>query len=114
MSLTKFNKQGKFDFDPTGMNYVKLSDLYAQYGKDNKYQIEAIWLHTSKEYGVSPVIALADVLVNIPSHMVQQCTDILNDDEAVQEIKDGKGFFTIYEYESHGKKCYSINFADAD
>ena len=34
------------------------------------------------------------------------------DDEAVQTIKDGKVGYTIYEYESHGKKCYSISFVD--
>lgn len=112
MSLRKFNKGGQFDFDPTGMSYVKLADLYKQYGKDNKYQMCALWVHKSDnaEFGDTPVIALADVLVNCPSHLVSQFKDILKDEAAVQEIKDGKGFFTIYEYESHKKMCYSINF----
>ena len=49
---------------------------------------------------------------NLPSHTAETVHEILADDEAVQTIKDGKVGYTIYEYESHGKKCYSISFVD--
>lgn len=114
MSLQKFNRKGIFDYDPTNVPYTTLGQLFAQYGPQQKYQICAIWVHTSKEYGESPVFALADVLVNIPKHLTETVKDLLKDSEAVETIKKGNGWFSIYEYESHGKKCYSINFVDCD
>ena len=32
--------------------------------------------------------------------------------QAVETIKNGKVGYTIYEYESRDKKCYSISFVD--
>ena len=36
----------------------------------------------------------------------------LEQQKHIQAIKDGKVGYTIYEYESHGKKCYNITFVD--
>ena len=44
--------------------------------------------------------------------MTETAREILADSEAVEAIKNGKVGYTIYEYESHGKKCYSISFVD--
>lgn len=114
MSLQKYNKKGVFDYDPTNVPYTTLGQLFTQYGAQQKYQICAAWLHTSREYGESPVFALSDVLVNVPKHLTETVREILKDSDAVEEIKAGRGWFSIYEYESHGKQCYSINFCDGD
>lgn len=114
MSLKNYNKKGVFDYDPTNVPYTTLGQLYNQYGENEKYQICAMWVHTSKEYGESPVFALADVLVNIPKHLTETVKEILKDSNTVDEIKAGEGWFNIYEYESHGKKCYSLNFCEGD
>ena len=114
---SKFNKVG-FGIDTSNFEYIKLADIFNS--KDNGgnnvvHPINGIFVHASKNgLGDSPVIidAGAKKLVNLPSHMAETAREILADSEAVEAIKNGKVGYTIYEYESRGKKCYSISFVD--
>lgn len=112
---SKYNKTN-FEIDTTGFKYVKLGDIFnskEEGGKDVVHNINGMYVHKS-QLGDSPVII--DVankrLVNLPSHTADTVREILNDVEAVETIKAGKVGYTIYEYESHSKKCYSISFVD--
>ena len=112
---SKFNKT-TFGIDTTDFKYTKLADIFnseSEGGKDFIYNINGLYVHHS-QIGDSPVIIdeKNKRLVNLPSHTAETVREILSDDEAVQTIKDGKVGYTIYEYESHGKKCYSISFVD--
>lgn len=110
---SKFNKVG-FGIDTTNFEYIKLADIFNG-GNDVVHPINGIFVHASKNgLGDSPVIidAGAKKLVNLPSHMSETAREILADSEAVEAIKNGKVGYTIYEYESHGKKCYNISFVD--
>lgn len=114
---SKFNKV-RFGIDTSNFEYIKLSDIFNSEkdgGNDVVHPINGIFVHSSKNgLGDSPVIIDADAkkLVNLPSHMTETAREILADDEAVEAINNGKVGYTIYEYESHGKKCYSISFVD--
>ena len=107
----KFNKT-TFGIDTTDFQYTKLADIFNS-ENDVIHKINGLYVHKSK-LGDSPVIIdeKNKWLVNLPSHTAETVREILADDEAVQTIKDGKVGYTIYEYESHGKKCYSISFVD--
>lgn len=111
---SRFNK-AQFDVDVTGFTYVKLSDLYNQTGDKGKKvrTINGMWVHKS-QLGDSPVFIVADdkQLVNLPSFVSDTVREILADETAVDAIKNGKVGFTIYEYDSHGKKCYNVRFVD--
>lgn len=112
---SKFNKT-TFGIDTTDFQYTKLADIFnseSEDGKDVIHNINGLYVHKS-QLGDSPVIIdeKNKRLVNLPSHTAETVREILADDEAVQTIKDGKVGYTIYEYESHGKKCYSISFVD--
>lgn len=109
---TKFNKTS-FGIDTTDFKYVKLADMYAQEGGDTIHAINGIFVHKSP-LGESPVVIDADakLLVNFPAHTTETAKEILSDADAVLAIKDGKVGYTIYEYDSHGKKCYGVNFVD--
>lgn len=112
---SKFNKT-TFGIDTTDFKYTKLADIFnskKEGGKDVIHNINGLYVHKS-QLGDSPVIIdeKNKRLVNLPSHTAETVREILADDEAVQTIKDGKVGYTIYEYESHGKKCYSISFVD--
>lgn len=112
---SKFNKT-TFGIDTTNFPYVKLADIYRskeEGGKDVVHTINGLYVHKS-QLGDSPVLidAQAQRLVNLPSHMAETVREILQDTEAVDAIKDNKVGYTIYEYESHGKQCYSISFVD--
>ena len=112
---SKFNKT-TFGIDTTDFKYTKLADIFNsenEGGKDVIHNINGLYVHKS-QLGDSPVIIdeKNKRLVNLPTHTAETVREILADDEAVQTIKDGKVGYTIYEYESHGKKCYSISFVD--
>ena len=108
----RFNKTS-FGIDTTEFKYVKLSDLFAQGGADTIHAVNGLFVHKSA-LGDSPVCIDADnrLLVNFPSHTTEVVREILADSDAVQAIKDGKVGYVIYEYDSHGKKCYGVNFVD--
>lgn len=112
---SKFNKTN-FGIDTTDFQYTKLADIFNaenEGGKDVIHKINGLYVHKS-QLGDSSVIIDEENkrLVNLPGHTAETVREILADDEAVQTIKDGKVGYTIYEYESHGKKCYSISFVD--
>ena len=112
---SKFNKT-TFGIDTTNFKYTKLADIFnsnSEGGKDAVHKINGLYVHKSS-LGDSPVIIDEENkrLVNLPSHTAETIREILADDEAVKTIEDGKVGYTIYDYESHGKKCYSISFVD--
>jgi len=112
---SKFNKT-TFGIDTTNFKYTKIADIFNsenEGGKDVVHKISGLYVHKS-QLGDCPVIIDEENkwLVNLPSHLAETVREILADDEAVQTIKDGKVGYTIYEYESHCKKCYSISFVD--
>lgn len=112
---SKFNRS-TFGIDTTDFQYTKLADIFNsenEGGKDVIHNINGLYVHKS-QLGDSPVIIdeKNKRLVNIPSHTADTVREILADDEAVETIKAGKVGYTIYEYESHGKKCYSFSFVD--
>ncbi len=108
----RFNKTS-FGIDTTDFKYVKLSDLFTQDGNDTIHPVNGLFVHKSA-LGDSPVCIDAQnrLLVNFPSHTTEVVREILADSDAIQAIKGGNVGYTIYEYDSHGKKCYGVNFVD--
>lgn len=105
-----------FGIDTKDFPFVKLSTLYNDKkngGDDVVRPVNGLWVHKS-QLGDSPVIIDAEnkQLVNLPSHLSEEVREILACEDDVQAIKDGKVGYTIYEYDSHGKKCYSIHWVD--
>lgn len=109
---SKFNKTS-FGVDTKDFEYIKLADVAKGSSADEIHPINGMWVHSSP-LGDSPVIidAQAKKLVNLPSHLGETVREILADGDAVQAIKDGKVGYTIYDYQSHNKTCYGINFVD--
>lgn len=105
-----------FGIDTTGFPFVKLIDIYNDKedgGGDVVRPINGMYVHKSP-LGDSPVIIDAENkrLVNLPQFMGDTVREILANSDAVDAIKANKVGFTIYEYESHAKKCYGITFVD--
>lgn len=105
-----------FGIDTTDFPYVKLIDIYHSKkdgGGDVVHPINGMYVHKS-QLGDSPVIIDAENkrLVNLPSFIGATVREILANSDAVDAIKANKVGYTIYEYESHAKKCYGITFVD--
>ena len=112
---SKFNKTS-FGIDTTDFTFVKLTDLFNSKqdgGGDVIHPIDGVYVHKS-QLGDSPVIIDAENkrLVNLPQFTGDTVREILANSEAVEAIKANKVGYTIYEYESHAKKCYGITFVD--
>lgn len=107
-----FNKT-TFDIDVTDFEYVKLATLYKADAPQTVYRVDAMWV-TKSPLGDSPVFVCAELgkLVNMPQHTAAMVREITSNVDAVDAIKGGKVGFTVYEYESHGKKCYNVRFVD--
>ena len=110
-----FNKTS-FGIDTTSFFFVKLKDIFndkKEGGGDVVHPINGIYVHIS-QLGDSPVIIDAENnrLVNLPQYTGDMVREILVNPEAVESIKANKVGYTIYEYESHTKKCYGITFVD--
>lgn len=118
MSFSSKFKKATFNIDTTGYEYKKLSEIYTDKkhgGKDMIHSFNGCYVHKSPLGGSPVVIDTGNKwLVNLPKHTSEMILDILNDAEAVEMVKEGKVRYTIYEYESHAKKCYSIAFVDFD
>lgn len=107
-----FNKT-TFDVDVTDFEYCKLASLYNADAPQTVYRVNAMWVQKSP-LGDSPVFVVSELgkLVNMPSHTAATVREITANAAAVDAIKNGKVGFTVYEYESHGKKCYNVRFVD--
>ena len=111
----KLNKTS-FGIDTTAFPFVKFTDIFNgehQGGGDVVHPINCMYVHKS-QLGDTPVIIDAENkrLVNLPQFTGDTIREILADSEAVDAIKANKVGYTIYEYESHAKKCYGITFVD--
>ena len=110
-----FNKTS-FGIDTTDFPFVKLIDIFNDKedgGGDVVHPINGMYVHKS-QLGDSPVIIDAENkrLVNLPQFTGDTVREILANPDAVDAIKANKVGYTIYEYESHAKKCYGITFVD--
>lgn len=110
-----FNKTN-FNIDTTDFQYVKLVDIYnskKEGGNDVVHPINGLYVHKSS-LGDSPVIIDEESkrLVNLPQFTGDTIREILANSDAVEAIKANKVGYTIYEYDSHAKKCYGITFVD--
>lgn len=116
MSFASRHNKQSFGIDTKDFKFVKLEEIFNSKengGKDVIHDCNGLWVHKS-QLGDSPVIidAANKQLVNLPNHMAEEVREILASEEDVNDIKNGKVGYTIYDYDSHGKKCYSIHWVD--
>lgn len=98
-----------FDIDTKDYTFDKLANL-----KDKKsYVINGFWINNSK-FGKQVVLICNELkkLINLPSYLVQTFEGLQVNNEAIEQIKNGKVAFSRKEYEKNGKKYYTINFID--
>lgn len=120
MSFAKRHKKGLIDWGVNTENfeYFKLQDLFEMNGEKEVYVLKGVFINKNKtekqlkEYGASPVGILADKLINLPNHMLNEVDEIMKCEEDIDDILAGNAKFKIKSYESHGKTCYSIDWQE--
>ena len=94
--------------------YTSLADLFSEYGNDHVFPIAAIYINTKGMYGPQAVIVMNEnTLVNLPSHLLKVCRDMIQDPEAVEAINNGNAGFKIYQYTGKNGNCgFSVDWVD--
>lgn len=113
----KYNGGKRFAFEMKGEPvFKKLSELYADKGKDFQFPVRSIYINRKGKYGDSPVIVSDNFSVSLPTHLLGTVQDLLSQDIFYDMVNAGKVWFTVYEFESptYGTKGYSINWVEDD
>lgn len=103
-----------FTFDLKDYTFTSLKELYESEDiKHKTHSLDGFYFIRGK-FGVYVVVIMSDVKkrVDMPLHLTNVFNDIVNDSEAVKDIKDGKVGFIVRKYKSNNKECYSIIFRD--
>lgn len=118
----KYNKERLFLVDTSSFEYVSLETLYNQLPVDEEtgepiqepFVVRGVYINTHSMFDPAPVLAIDDCYVNLPSHLKDVCSDMINDKQSIKAINDGKVGFIIYKYfqARFQKDCYSIEWVD--
>lgn len=109
----KYNTSNfKFNIDFENVEFIKISDFFENESKI--YPVEGIYANTKSNFGISYSILTNNKLVSVPQHLNKNMQAILDDDEAVAEIKSNKICFGIRPYKKDNKIYYTIEFLDND
>lgn len=100
--LSKFNTKKSVDWGVNTEGYVfkKASDLKLE----TKYSVKGLYISSDNGFGEGAVIITDGFMVNCPQRMVETFKKILNDPEAVEEIKAGKETFHVETYYNKKQK----------
>lgn len=110
----KYNKgnENPFKFDLNGYDFTSLKELYNS--DNNKVHALDGFYFTRGKFGVKVVVVMSDVKkrVDMPIYLTKVFNEIVNNNDAVNDIKNGKVGFIVRKYESHGRNCHTIIFKD--
>ena len=111
----KHNKGSKFTFDTSNLPYMERRLAFEQYG-DNAVKVTAIYINTKSKFGDAPTVATEKELINLPAYMLNECKEIIADQDDVDAINAGKIGIVFEEYEDKNfhKKCIGARWVDLD
>lgn len=90
----KYNKAGRWSTPlPTSLTYVKLKDV------EGVHFVRGIYFSTKSKYGKSVSIYDGEVMINLPSHMVETCEEMVDDSDVITAVNGGKLGIEPYPYE---------------
>lgn len=108
------NYKSIFDIDISDMSFITLKELYEKNGADAIYQMDGAYINKKSSFGNHPVLICkeANVLVDLPQHQNNAVLALLNDSEAIEDVKAGKAGFSISHYidGKFHRECYSVTW----
>lgn len=113
----KYNSEKLFNIDTENFDYMSLEDLAKATENSEEvpvFVIRGIYINRKSLYDPSPVIALDDCYVNLPSHLLPACDEMLHDRIAIDAINEGRCGFRIemYHQKRYNRDCYSVEWVD--
>lgn len=115
-NFAKLNRRPLFDIDTEGFKYFSLKDIFEENNEDDSlvYPIYALYINTKGKHEDAPVVAFEDRYVNLPPHQLEMAKEILDSDDAVKAINDGKCGIQIRKYykSKFDKWCYTVDWVN--
>lgn len=119
---SKYNRKKLFNVSTKGAEFHKIPEYVAHVGCGNVHPVLAFMISRKGRYGASCSLftdisgAVPGFWLNMPNSMVDTVAAILDDEEAVQAVNEGKVGFTVRPYHSdrYNKDCYAIDFVDLE
>lgn len=113
----RYNSEKLFDIDTSEFEYMSLEDLATATANSEEpvvFIVRGIYINNKSLYDPAPVVALDDCYVNLPSHLLAPCKEMINDRLAVDAINEGRCGFRIetYHQKRFNKDCYSVEWVD--
>jgi hypothetical protein len=113
----KFNSEKLFNIETEDFEYMSLEDLAKATASSEEppvFVVRGVYINRKSLYDPAPVVALDDTYVNLPSHLLPACEEMIHDRLAVQAINEGRCGFRIEKYHQkrYDKDCYSVEWVD--
>ena len=120
MSITKFNHNISIFTAKAeqGTPYKSLADMFAAYGPDASYILQALYTNDKGKYGPQPTALVTakegvQYYVNLPKHLLNDVSAMIKDSEVVNQINRGEAGFKIRTYDNrNGGKSFSVQWID--
>lgn len=109
----KYNKgQNQFTYRLQSEEFKKLADLEI----GTQYLIRGLFISRKGKFGDHPVAVGNDFFIDLPKNSLDTVKEILQDDDAVQDINDCKVAIVPETYTStkYNKEFVGFNFVDVD
>lgn len=115
--LDKYNKGGvTFEVDIKNFRFVALEDLFKRDGGKTIFGIDGLYINKKSSFGDHPVaiVAVEEMLVDLPQHMTEDVKAMLQDPVVIEGIKNGHVGFVVQQYEQKKYKrlCYGIKWEE--
>ena len=112
----KYNKGNiVFDIDVTDFTFMKLADIYTDYGK-NVVKVDGLYINRKGKFNPHPVAINVEeqTLIDLPEHMTEVVEEILKDSESISLIKKGHVGLRAQKYtdKKYKKTCYGAEWVD--
>ena len=114
MSIVKFNHTSPFTFKAgDGFQYYSLRQLAESNKPGTVYKVLALFINDRGRYGDQPLALTPYYYVNLPTHLLNDVTAMIRDNDIVDQINAGQAGFKIREYTNrNGGKSYSVEWVD--
>lgn len=110
--LNKANGNSPFKVDTSKFDFINLESLYVKDGENKSYKLLGVYINKKGRFGAEPVAIIDGFKVNLPKHLLDDVEMILDSDEMIQAILDGKLGFEIEPYDNARGHFYSIHWID--
>ena len=114
MAISNYNKGSVFEVNFDKLGWASLEDLYNADGDGAVYTLTGLFINQKGKYGPRPYVSTMLNLVDLPQHRLADIEAMLQDQEVIKQIIDGKAGFTIRPYISkrYDKECFDVVFRD--